>query len=162
MRRSSVCEDPGRRLVLGDGEDRHRGGQRHRHLDQEDRLPGDQLGEDAADRRPERRAGRPGAGPDRGRAALGADRRRQQLQRRGDRDGAAERLDAAGEDQGRELVGDAAGEPGAGEDREADRRRPARPTRRASSAAGTAASAITRLKEISTQVTPAMLVSRSR
>ena len=36
------------------------------------------------------------------------------------------------------------------------------PTRRASSAAGTAASAITRLKEISTQVTPATLVSRSR
>ena len=36
------------------------------------------------------------------------------------------------------------------------------PTRRASSAAGTAASAITRLKETSTQVTPAMLVSRSR
>ena len=36
------------------------------------------------------------------------------------------------------------------------------PTRRASSAAGTAASAITRLKEISTQVTPATLVSSSR
>jgi len=36
------------------------------------------------------------------------------------------------------------------------------PTRRARCAAGTAASAITRLKEISTQVTPATLVSRSR
>ncbi len=36
------------------------------------------------------------------------------------------------------------------------------PTRRAISAAGTAASAITRLKETRTQVTPATLVSRSR
>ena len=36
------------------------------------------------------------------------------------------------------------------------------PTRRATSAAGTAARAITRLKETSTQVTPAMLVSSSR
>ncbi len=36
------------------------------------------------------------------------------------------------------------------------------PSRRASSAAGTAASAITRLKETRTQVTPATVVSRSR
>ena len=54
------------------------------------------------------------------RPALGADRRRQQLQRRGDRGGAAERLHAAGDDQGRELVGEAAGEAGAGEDRQPD------------------------------------------
>ena len=68
VRRSSRCDDPGRRLVAGDGEDRHRRGQRDRHLDQEDRLPGDELGEHAADRRAERRAGRPGGRPDRGRA----------------------------------------------------------------------------------------------
>ena len=63
-------DDPGRGLVPGDGEDRHRGEQRHRHLEQEDRLPGDQLGEDASDRRPERRSGGPGADPDRGRPRL--------------------------------------------------------------------------------------------
>ena len=51
-------DDPGRRLVPGDGEDRHRGDDRDRDLDEEDRLPGDQLGEHAADRRPERGAGR--------------------------------------------------------------------------------------------------------
>ena len=39
--------------------------------------------------------------------------------------GAAERLHAAGEDQGREVVGEPAGEPGAGEDRQPDRGRPA-------------------------------------
>ena len=63
VRRSSVCDDPGRRLVPGDGEDRHRRGERDRHLDQEDRLPGDELGEHAADRRPERRPGRAGRRP---------------------------------------------------------------------------------------------------
>ena len=51
-------------------------------------------------------------------------------------------------------VGDAAGEPGAGEDREPDRGRAARARRGAPGAPpGTAASAITRLKETSTQVT---------
>ena len=34
-------DDPGRRLVPGDGEDRDRGDERDRHLDEEDRLPGD-------------------------------------------------------------------------------------------------------------------------
>ena len=78
-------EHPGRGLVPGDGEDRHRGGERDRHLDQEDRLPGDQLGEQAADRRAQRRPGRPRGRPDRRGAPLGADRRRQQLQHRGHR-----------------------------------------------------------------------------
>ena len=41
--------------------------------------------------------------------------------------GAAERLHAAGDDQGRELVGEAAGEAGAGEDRQPDRGRAPRP-----------------------------------
>ena len=82
---------------------------------------------------------------------------------RGHRGGAAERLHAAGRDQGPELVG---------ERRRRGRRRrrsPARPRPPARArpgapacAAGTAASAITRLKETSTQVTPATLVSSSR
>ena len=155
--------DPGRRLVPGDGEDRHRGDQRHRHLEEEDRLPGDELGEEAADRRAERRAGRPGGGPDRRRPPLGADRRRQQLQRRGHRGGAAERLHAAGERSGsraRSARPQARPAP-AKIARPTAAARPG-PTRRASSAAGTAASAITRLKETSTQVTPATLVSSSR
>ena len=62
-----------------------------------------------------------------------------------------------------ESVGEPAGEAGAGEDGQPD----ARPRARARPgarrcAAGTAASAITRLKETSTQVTPATLVSSSR
>jgi hypothetical protein len=90
--------------VAGDGQDRHRGGNRDRHLDQEDRLPGDQLGEQAADRRAQRRPGRPRGRPQGRRAALGADRRRQQLQHRGHRQGAADRLNATGGDQRAELI----------------------------------------------------------
>ena len=66
-------------------------------------------------------------------------------------------------DQRPELRRDAAGEAGAGEDREPDGAPSGRGRRGGrGSAAGTAASAITRLKEISTQVTPATLVSSSR
>ena len=63
------------------------------------------------------------------RPALGADGRGQQLEHRGDRQGTAQRLHAAGGDQGAELGREAAGEAGAGEDRQPDRRRraPARP-----------------------------------
>ena len=105
----------------------------------------------------------PAVGPERSPRALRADRRRQQLERRGDRGRAAERLHAAGGDQGAEL---AARRRRRGRRRRRPRARPrppgpARPAAPAS-AAGTAASAITRLKETSTQVTPATLVSRSR
>ncbi len=107
--------------MAGDREDRHRGGNRDRHLDQEDRLPGDQLGEQAADCWSQRRPGRPGGRPEGRGSALGADRGRQQLQHRGHRQGAAERLHATSRDQSAELVRDGAGETGAGEDREPDR-----------------------------------------
>ena len=114
-------DHPGRRLVPGDGEDRDPGQERDRHLEQEDRLPGDELGQDPADRRAQRGPGRAGDRPDRDRAPFGPDRRRQQLEHRGDRERAAERLHAAGRDQRAELRRGAAGEAGAGEDREPDR-----------------------------------------
>jgi hypothetical protein len=69
----------------------------------------------------------PAAGPDGDRAALGADGGGQQLEHRGNRDGAAQSLHAAGGDQGAELGGEAAGEAGAGEHGKADRRGPAWP-----------------------------------
>ena len=105
----------------------------------------------------------PALGPDGGRAALGADRRRQQLERRGDRGGAAEGLDAAGERSG-SRAGRRAPQARPAPAKTASPTAAARPGRRGgpASAAGTAASAITRLKETSTQVTPATLVSSSR
>ena len=65
----------------------------------EDRLPRDQLREQTADRRPERRARDAGDGPHAHRALLAARELRQQLERRADRRGAAHALDGARPDQ---------------------------------------------------------------
>ena len=118
-------DDPGRGLMPGDGEDGHPYGDRDRRLEEEDRLPGDELGEQAADRRAESSPGGAGGRPDRDGAALGADRGRQQLQDRGDRQRASQRLHAAGGDQRAQLGREPAGEAGAGKDGQADRRRAA-------------------------------------
>ena len=77
--------------------DRHAGGERH--LEQEDRLPGDELGQQAADAWAERRPERARGGPDRRGPALGADPGGQQLERRADAGRAPRRLHAAGGEQ---------------------------------------------------------------
>ena len=113
-------EHPGGGLMPGDSQNRHRCGEGDRHLDQEDRLPGDQLGEQTPDRRPQGGPRRPSGRPQCRGAALGADRGRQQLEHGRHCQCAADRLHATSRDQRAELIREGAGEPRSGEDREPD------------------------------------------
>ena len=115
MRQPGARRDD-RRAAAEDDERRNQG---ERHLGHEDRLPRDQLREQAADRGPERRAGHAGGGPDAHGPALAAGQRGQQLERRAHRRRAADALHGARPDQERERRRERAGRRGRGEEHEA-------------------------------------------
>ena len=94
-----------------------------RDVDEEDPLPAEALGDDAADQRPDRDGAADRRAPDaeRRRPVFAVELLADQGQRGGEHPGAADPLQAAGEvEQGR-VLGDAAEERGEGEDPEADR-----------------------------------------
>ena len=118
---------PGTRLAKREASHRCRDDRGDRHLHEEDRLPGHELRQHAADGRPDRGANRPRRRPHRHSAPLGSDARRKQLERPRHGRRAAEGLNAAGGDQRRDARREPAGEAAAREDREARGHRPRRP-----------------------------------
>ena len=112
-------------------EDDERRDQRERHLGDEDRLPRDQLREQAADRGPERRARHAGRGPHAHGPALAARELGQQLERRAHGRRAADALHGARPDQERQRGRERTGRRGRGEEHEAaGAHLPGRPPRR--------------------------------
>ena len=97
-----------------------------RNLDEEDRLPGDEFGQEAPDPRTECRADRPSANPECDSLSLGPPGRDQQLERGGNRQCATDRLHDPSGEEGAESRSEPAGEAAPREYGEPDCRCPAR------------------------------------
>ena len=104
--------------------------ERERHLREEDRLPAEELREDAAGGRAERGAEHARGDPDAQRALVARSRLREEIERGGDDERGADRLDAARADEHVERRREPAGERRRGEDDDAARERLARPASR--------------------------------
>ena len=104
--------------------------ERDRHLREEDRLPAEELREDPSRGRPERRAEHARGDPDAQRALVAALDLREEVERRGDDQRRADRLDAARGDEHLERRSEPARERRAREDDDADDERLPRPPAR--------------------------------
>ena len=160
VRRQRAPLAPPRRLVLE--RDRPAGGEQRkagdRRLNHEDRAPVEELREHAAEHRTERRAEHGNRRPERGAGRPRAAQPSEQRERRRQEQRGAESLDAAEDDQRRQIPRRGAADRGDREEREPHLRAPARIEAPPEQRQPPATTATTRLYDVITQETPTMEV----